>query len=1120
MGIVLLALVPLMALAGPVDETEARQQAKAFLAERGIAKAGTLERLQAAQPTTKHRASGTNATSYYVFNIGQADGFVIVSGDDRTPAILGYADSGSLNMEALPDGLRYLLDGYEEQMEWMDKNGIDGNQAAGQASGTVTRRSAARTAISPLIKTRWDQGTPYNAYCPPIDNEATVTGCVATSMAQVMYYHKWPNGDTPYVPPYETKTKDKSNANITLQVDGIAAESFSQAPTTSFGWGYMTYTYDTYQGTEAKIAVAKLMRYCGQSIQMSYGLQANGGSSAYNEAIPSALKTYFDYDGGVRNTYRKNYSYGEWVSLIYSELAENRPVILGGQSMGGGHSFICDGYDTDDYFHINWGWSGSSDGFFRLSVLQPWSQGIGGSSTLDGFSFSQNAIIGIQPPVSGNKDYCLSLEGLHLSDPSITSQTFTRDEGTNNFIGINIYYLLYSYQYGSNAFDYALQLVDENGNVIQTYDIANNKTLVFNESDYNTKSITIPANPANLGNGTYYIKAMSKPHNATNWLECYDGDRYQLTAVISGDELTITVPIADTVFPTGATETITVTGDLTQGHEQEVTASVIGGAKDYHGNLFLGAKLGNDGANKAVMGKTVDIPAGKTVDVHFSFIPESAGNYTLSLYTGKDGGNVSGTKIGTETQISITASDATDNLDLTFDEPTIINLTGTNELYGKALRATVRVTNPSTTNSYAGQLDCTVKKWTFTTTDNGNGSYTTYISSEEIGTKKYKLMVDKNSSTTINIARDDLELTDDNTRYSVHLTYKKAGSMIDTGKDMGLDGNGYGALTVSEGFRIGNATGVTTICPISKSNINAGNACFVDLRDLPSLSDYTISKSTNSNCIYLLPEGTSSIPTSLSDCNVVIGNTAPSLKLQDGADFYSPISFTATSASYTRIFTDAAAGTSGWSSLFLPFTVTSITCEDLGTVNWFHNSTDEGKNFWLRSFTADGESSVTFDYAQEIAANTPYIIAVPGEDFGAWKMTGKAVTFSGTNVSIVPTGTSSASGDHYKFCGSSVGSSLKDVYMLNNSGSKFVKKTTSTAVPAFRGWFSPVSISSLSHTSLSIVGPETTGIKTIGNDENAGNGTDRWYSIDGRRLTAAPSAPGIYINNGKKIVIK
>ena len=777
------------------------------------------------------------------------------------------------------------------------------------------------------------------------------------------------------------------------------------------------------------------------------------------------------------------------------------------RTVGGGHSFICDGYDTDDYFHINWGWSGSSDGFFRLSVLQPWSQGIGGSSTLDGFSFSQNAIIGIQPPVSGNKDYCLSLEGQHLASSSTTSQTFTRNEGTDDFTGISIYYLLYRYQYVNSVFDYALQLVDENGNVKQPeIIIQEGKSMDFNKGYSETIGFTISADVAD---GTYFIKVVSRPSGNEDWQECYDGDRYQLTAVISDDELTITVPIAGVVLPTGAT--ITVTSDKIQGHEQEVTASVTGGAKDYHGNLFLGVKLGNDGANKAVMGKTVDIPAGKTVDVHFSFIPESAGNYYLSLYPGRDDdGNVSGKIIGTETQIPIAASDATDDLDLTFAAD-VENLTSDGKMYGNAMRATVTVTNNSSEYSYAGELACIVFKWT--TEDNQHWTGTS------VGYTLYPLVVEKGGSTIVNVVHDGLET---GARYSARLKYKRGDSYTD-GFDFGIDG--IGSLIATPGYSVGDAEGNKTLhapsTNIDLSSEEASNACYVDLRDLGTLDgiSITIGSNPNPNCLYLLADG-AYIPSSLEDCNVVRGNTATRLTLKDGADFYSPISFTAEEATYTRTFTDAAAGTSGWSSLFLPFTVTSITCEDLGTVNWFHSSTDENMNFWLRSFTADGENSVTFDYAQEIAANTPYIIAVPGEDFGAWKMTGKAVTFSGTNVSIVPTGTSSASGDHYKFCGSSVGSSLKDVYMLNTKGSKFVKKTTSTLVPAFRGWFSPVSISSLSHTSLSIVGPETTGIKTIGSDENAGNGTGWWYSIDGRRLTAAPSAPGIYINNGKKIVIK
>ena len=515
------------------------------------------------------------------------------------------------------------------------------------------------------------------------------------------------------------------------------------------------------------------------------------------------------------------------------------------------------------------------------------------------------------------------------------------------------------------------------------------------------------------------------------------------------------------------------------------------------------------------MGKIVDIPAGKTVDVHFSFIPESAGNYTLSLYTGRDkDGNVSGTKIGTEKPITIAESDATDDLDLTFAAD-VENLTSDGKMYGNAMRATVTVTNNSSEYSYAGELACIVYKWT--TEDNKPKG-------TSVGYTLYPLVVEKGNdkSTIVHVAHDGLE---SGARYSARLKYKRGNNYI-TGLDFGFDEDEKtGTLIATEGYSVGDAEGNKDLyapsTEIDLSSEKTSNACYVDLRDLGTLDgvSITIGSNPNPNCLYLLADG-ANIPSTLEDCNVVRGNTATSLKLQDGADFYSPISFTATNASYTRTFNDAAAGTSGWSSLFLPFKVTSITCEDLGIVDWFHSSTDENKDFWLRSFTADGESSVTFDYAQEIAANTPYIIAVPGEDFGAWKMTGKAVTFSGTNVSIVPTGTASASGDHYKFCGSSVGSELKDVYMLNAKGSKFVKKTTSTPVPAFRGWFSPVSISSLSHTSLSIVGPETTGIKTIVTDENAGNGTGWWYSIDGRRLTAAPSAPGIYINNGKKIVIK
>lgn len=271
---------------------------------------------------------------------------------------------------------------------------------------------------------------------------------------------------------------------------------------------------------------------------------------------------------------------------------------------------------------------------------------------------------------------------------------------------------------------------------------------------------------------------------------------------------------------------------------------------------------------------------------------------------------------------------------------------------------------------------------------------------------------------------------------------------------------------------------------------------------------------------------------------MVRGGVAENLTLTDGYDFFTPVKFTAANVSYTRTFTLAANGSSGWNTLFLPFTATTVTCDGIGEVDWFHSANDTGRNFWLRNFISDGEGSVAFNYASEvaIAANTPYIIAVPDNRFGdEWQMTGKTVTFSGSNVdiaaSVSPDGsgtlvTPGISGNHYKFCGTtkavSVGGTAPDAssaYLLNASGSKFVKANTSTDVAPFRAWFVPVSISSLTLPSLSIGSSEFTGIVSLA-DDNLSKRADVWYTLDGRRLPSAPVAPGIYINKGNKIVIK
>ena len=598
--------------ADDVTEKQALELAQQFVASHNTRKA---------TPTVK--AAG-QVNGLYVFNVSGDGGFVIVSNDDQTVPILGYGQSGNIDLDNLPDNMRAWLEGYAEQIAWVKT--LSGQSTQSKAP----RRTAPKAAVSPLVTSHWNQGAPYNNLCPEIDGVKTVTGCVATTLAQLVYYHYVHNGfaaSSTALESYTTSTENKAKEIINLDVSGLAA--------TTFEWADMTATYGNASTDAAKNAVAKLMRYCGTALHMMYGLGANGGSSSYSENIPYALKHCFGYDGGVRHCYRKNYSYTAWVDLIYSELAANRPVALGGQSAGGGHSFICDGYKYEsetDYFHINWGWGGRSDGYFLLSLLNPYDQGIGGSSTLDGFSFGQNAIIGIQQPTAGTKDYCLSLEGLRLggADATLDSKTFTRASSAEAFTGISLYFEVWNYNYGSTAYDATVQLVDGVGKEIHTF---GGKSQTLNWNDPINATLSPLSIPAGLDNGTYYIKVQSKPSSETDWQECFDGDAYQLTAVISGNDLTISVPIPANTLPTA---TLAVSGNFTKGTEQTVTATITGSTGAYNDNIVLRVN------NIPVMGTVVNVLAGETVEVPFSFIPQRGGANTLALYDRRTGGHLIG----------------------------------------------------------------------------------------------------------------------------------------------------------------------------------------------------------------------------------------------------------------------------------------------------------------------------------------------------------------------------------------------------------------------------------------------------------------------------------------------
>lgn len=386
--IVATMLFSFSARAGNITEDQARAKAQSFLQSRP-AKAGE-RRLAPARTPKSLRSAATGHQALYVFNIGEQDGFVIVSGDDRTRSILGYVDSGTFDADRLPAALSEMLAIYARQIEQLVQSGSPALDSLPQAASKAQARrriSGTMADVEPLLTTTWDQGDPYNAYCPTLDDQTALTGCVATAMAQIANYHKYPTTQVPSLAAYTSATNK-------INVSAWGA--------TTFDWDNML---DSYSGTYTnaqKTAMATLMRYCGQAAQMDYGFT----SGAYNGDALYAFKEKLGYNANAEFRSAAAYSADGWEDLIYKEVRENRPVYysaLNGDDGGpqcGGHAFVIDGYQADgNYFHVNWGWGGACNGYFNLFALDP--DAPESSATSTGWHYQMLAIVGLSPEAEG-----------------------------------------------------------------------------------------------------------------------------------------------------------------------------------------------------------------------------------------------------------------------------------------------------------------------------------------------------------------------------------------------------------------------------------------------------------------------------------------------------------------------------------------------------------------------------------------------------------------------------------------------------------------------------------------------------------------------------------------------
>lgn len=389
-------LIGFSSLLNPLFASMRTEQDALRLANQYFASSSKIKRAPSAQPQVlKHSWTAKQPDgkpALYIFNRGEKNGFAIVSADDRSYEILAYSESGHLEEDAIPDNMRVWLEEYTRYLAWLAEQDIPLNQLTKNAQQT------SYTPVSPICSTLWDQGNPYNLSCPEDDDKRCYTGCVATAAAQLMKAHQYPTNGT------------GSHAYWWHTLYGDSILLSANFGNTTYQWDQMLDTYGSSATNEQKQAVATLMYHCGVACNMSYGPSS---SSANSRRMMYGLTRYFDYDKSIR-ALPKDYMGEEAVlDAISRDLLLGHPVFFSAKTFNNeGHAFICDGIDADGMLHINWGWSGTSDGYFRLSAFNPQTQGSGGSVYNRPYVLRVIAFSNIRPNQNGDYVYTIGARSI------------------------------------------------------------------------------------------------------------------------------------------------------------------------------------------------------------------------------------------------------------------------------------------------------------------------------------------------------------------------------------------------------------------------------------------------------------------------------------------------------------------------------------------------------------------------------------------------------------------------------------------------------------------------------------------------------------------------------------
>lgn len=564
---------------------EAMQNVNAFLGS-GMQKAPARMAGNMKLAGTISDAAGT--PTLYLFSGSEGRGIVVASASSKSIPVLGYASDGEFDMDHMPPAMKWWLDCYSAEIAQAE---------SGKTRTVLAVGESEKQTIAPIMKTEWNQNAPYNNLTPLLSGQNCMTGCVATAMAQVMKVHQWPEVHGEGFVSYRWQSQGQ-------QLGVNLAKS-------TLDWDNMLDTYGDDATDAQKEAVATLMRDCGYATEMQYSLTASGTTVV---KLPTALYYNFGYDKGMKLLVRDYYGLADWENIVYGELQAGRPVIFTGVSdEQGGHCFVCDGYSSDRYYHINWGWGGLSDGYFLLSALDPSVQGIGGSAS--GFNNMVSACVGIQKPVEGSSFYYEVLcDGDFEGEVADGYAVFS----ANAF---------YNSTFVAESGSLGVKLTDSKG---ETQYVQSESTFKFEPRAYaETYRIATTALPSE---GTYTVTPAFYCNEDESWHDVP-------TSLDAAGELILTVENGNYTLSSVEMDVqlsvtnIKLLSDLYTNANFHVSADVVNnGDEEYLGPIML-ALVNGDKVVAYTPGVNVDVEAGKSLSLDYmTRFMQTAPNGDYDLY--------------------------------------------------------------------------------------------------------------------------------------------------------------------------------------------------------------------------------------------------------------------------------------------------------------------------------------------------------------------------------------------------------------------------------------------------------------------------------------------------------